>query len=302
MAGLACADALVAGGEQVTLFDKARGAGGRMSTRRIGTAQYALQFDHGAQYFTARDPAFLAQVHDWAEQGLAARWSAAGDDAWVGTPTMNAPVKDMARGHQVYWGTRIDALRRGATTWHAVGSDKAPGFDAVLIAVPAEQAEPLLAAHRSDFAQSAAASRSDPCWTLMAAFAQRLCIDADVLRRAGAISWAARDSAKPDRTARESWVIQASPSWSAEHLEASPDEVAPKLLGLFAAHVGIAMPTPLHCEAHRWRYARSNVAHAAGALWDADIRLGVCGDWLAAPRVEAAWLSGRQLAASILGT
>jgi predicted NAD/FAD-dependent oxidoreductase len=38
----------------VTVFEKSRGVGGRMATRRAG----AVGFDHGAQYFTVRDDAF----------------------------------------------------------------------------------------------------------------------------------------------------------------------------------------------------------------------------------------------------
>lgn len=54
MAGLSCARALVEAGLKVAVFDKARGAGGRMATRRGELAS----FDHGAQYFTARSPDF----------------------------------------------------------------------------------------------------------------------------------------------------------------------------------------------------------------------------------------------------
>jgi predicted NAD/FAD-dependent oxidoreductase len=36
-------------------------------------------------------------------------------------------------------------------------------------------------------------------------------------------------------------------------------------------------------------------------LFDAPSRLGVCGDWLVGPGVEAAWLSGTALAARIAG-
>jgi predicted NAD/FAD-dependent oxidoreductase len=53
--------------------------------------------------------------------------------------------------------------------------------------------------------------------------------------------------------------------------------------------------------AHRWRYALSP-GTGDGALWNPDIGLGVCGDWLLGPRVECAWLSGRMLADSCIGT
>ena len=78
--------ALQAGGMAVTLLDKGRGPGGRMSTRRVTTALGEASFDHGAQYFTVRDPDFARCVEQWRAKGVAARWPAAGDDAWVGTP------------------------------------------------------------------------------------------------------------------------------------------------------------------------------------------------------------------------
>ena len=51
--GAAAAASLVQQGYQVTVFDKGRTAGGRMSSKR--TEQGYL--DMGAQYFTARTPA-----------------------------------------------------------------------------------------------------------------------------------------------------------------------------------------------------------------------------------------------------
>ena len=70
IAGLACATALRQAGFQVSLFVKSRGAGGRMSTRRGAD----WQCDHGAQYFTARNPEFRAQVTRWEQAGVAAHW------------------------------------------------------------------------------------------------------------------------------------------------------------------------------------------------------------------------------------
>ncbi|WP_375403436.1 NAD(P)/FAD-dependent oxidoreductase [uncultured Sphingomonas sp.] len=296
MAGLSCAGGLAAAGHAPVLFDKGRGPGGRMSTRRVEVGGRTLTFDHGAQYMTARDPAFVAQVAAWEAQGVVARWPAAGPDAWVGTPGMSAPVRALAAEHDVRWTTRVEALRLDANGWTLDGAETEP-FDAVVIALPAEQAAPLLAPHYPAFATTAAASRTLPCWTAMAVFAEPLAGVPDVVKDAGPIGWAARDGAKPGRAGMESWVIQAPPDWSQEHLEETPDTIAPTLLALFAQHLGVNLPHPVHLAAHRWRFARSRPpADAPGALWDGDGRLGICGDWLLAPRVEAAWLSGRRLA------
>ena len=76
LAGLSCAHALLQAGHTVHVFDKARGPSGRMSTRRADDVDGPWQCDHGAQYFTARDPAFRAEVARWQQAGVAALWNA----------------------------------------------------------------------------------------------------------------------------------------------------------------------------------------------------------------------------------
>lgn len=299
MAGLACGEALVAAGRSVVLFDKGRGAGGRMSSRRMATPLGEVGFDHGAQYMTARDPAFRAQIEAWSAAGLVEPWPAAGDDAWVGAPAMNAPLKAMSADLDVRWKVRVETLTREAGGWRVSGEDlDEGGYDAVLCALPAEQAAALLSAVIPAFAARAAATRSDPCWTVMAGFADRLPIGVDVLRSDGDVAWAARNNSKPGRSGPESWVIQASPDWSTLNLERSGAEVMDQLLPLFFAAAETAPRPTVALAAHRWRYARSG-ASGEGALWSAGAGLGACGDWLSGPRVECAWLSGRQLAGMV---
>lgn len=299
LAGLACATSLMQAGHRVSLFDKGRGAGGRMSTRRVQTALGEAGFDHGAQYMTARDPGFQTQLQRWSDAGLAAPWPAAGADAWVGTPTMNAPLRRLAANLDVAWASRIAALEQGRDGWRLHGNDIDAGpFDVAIVALPAEQAATLLGPVDSVLAQRAADTPTQPCLTAMAAFAERLPIAADVLQHRGAIGWAARNSAKPGRSGPESWVVQATPDWSVAHLEDDPSRVLTDLLALFAMELGVPLPVPLTASTHRWRYARSGNA-GDGLFWDAGRRLGVCGDWLLGPGVECAWLSGTRLAGAI---
>jgi predicted NAD/FAD-dependent oxidoreductase len=299
MAGLACAEGLARAGHEVALFDKGRGPGGRMSTRRIATSAGEAQFDHGAQYFTARDEGFRRRVANWVAQGVAAPWPAAGDDAYVGTPGMNAPVRSMARNHAVRWSalvTRIEVLGSG---WRLIlGEDEVADVDLVVVATPAEQAAALLASIAPDLADRARATPSAPCWTLMLAFSRGVPAARDCWRGDGVIGWAARNSAKPGRGGPESWVAQAGPEWSAANLEANPAWVASTLKSELAHMLGAALPPLLGESIHRWRFAKSG-AEGSQAIHDPRRRIGVCGDWLIGPRVEAAWLSGAALAETI---
>ncbi len=301
MAGLACAEALSVNGHEVMLFDKGRGPGGRMSTRRIPTPLGEVGFDHGAQYFTVRDGAFRRRVDAWLADGVVAPWSAAGGDAYVGVPGMNAPVKQMADGQAVHWSTRVAGIERSGQGWRLVlEQGEAVDVDIVVVATPAEQAPALVEAVAPDFAARAQGAPSAPCWTVMLAFAEALPTDLDCLRggEGDPLGWAARNGSKPGRTGPEAWVLQASPDWSRRYLEADADWVAAELSAALSARLGLALPSPIARSTHRWRYARAAV-EGSGALWDRDLRLGLCGDWLIGPRVEAAWMSGARLAARI---
>ena len=301
LSGLACADHLVLAGHAVSLFDKARGPGGRMSTRRIDSAAGQVSFDHGAQYFTARDPAFQAVVSQWQDSGSAARWPAAGPEAWVGVPAMNAPIKMLAAQHDVSWSTPIDELVQQEAGWR-LSCDTAvfdKQFEAVVMAIPAEQAAALLASWDKSFHRIAANTTADPCWTLMLAFPEPLETAKMAFRDDAIIGWAARNSDKPGRAGPDAWVIQASPTWSKEHLEDDPHAIVAALSARFASLIDIPLPEPLIASAHRWRYARSGKTDQK-ALYSKDLKIGVCGDWLIGPRVECAWRSGTALARMIL--
>jgi predicted NAD/FAD-dependent oxidoreductase len=300
MAGLAAGTRLTAAGHDVRLFDKGRGAGGRMASRRVETAAGQAVFDHGAQYFTVRDADFAACVATWGRAGRVAPWPAAGPTAFVGTPAMNAPLRAMAERLDVRWQARVDTVERDGNDWHLRGDGVDTGpHDAIICAIPAEQAAVLLAPVSASFAGVAAAAVSAPCWTVMLAFAAPVAHTADILPDpAEPIGWAARNRAKPGRAGPEAWVVQASPQWSTTQLEDDADTVIAALQAALARAVGGDLPPVLAATAHRWRYAR-----AAGTgdewLWDQAQGIGVCGDWLVAPRVEAAWLSGHRLAGAI---
>lgn len=296
MAGLACADGLVAAGRRVSLFDKGRGPGGRMSTRRMETSLGPVAFDHGAQYFTARDPAFMRLVQGWGDLGMAVPWPLAGTDAWVGLPGMNAVIRHMASAHDVHWAQHVTSLVRRKNAWWLIAGDSEFGpFDAVILAIPAEQAAAILSLHDFSMGRTALFARSQPCWTGMYAFSEPLAGLGPLLRNTGCIAWATRNSAKPGRTGPEAWVVQASAAWSSQWLEAGQEQVAEMLFAELAKTAGRALARPILATAHRWRYALS-AGTGGGALWNHDLCLGVCGDWLLGPRVECAWLSGRMLA------
>ncbi|RZJ15786.1 MAG: FAD-dependent oxidoreductase [Acidovorax sp.] len=319
MAGLSCAHALAQAGHAVHVFDKSRGPSGRMSTRRAEDAHGPWQCDHGAQYFTARDPAFRAEVARWQQASVAALWDARlasfDGSTWttpttpverfVGTPRMTSPaawqVQNLGAGAQAQWQTtvrRLDSTEAGWAITSAEHGLHSQRYGAVLLAVPAPQAVPLLAPVAPAGAALAASARMRGSWAVMLRYAAPVHMAWDgAFINTGPLRWVARDSSKPGRTGAETWLLHASPEWSDAHIEDSAESVTAVLVAAFAALGG---PAPLASTAHRWRYADTEPALTLGSWWDAPLRLGLCGDWLHGGKVEGAWLSGRALAAQVV--
>lgn len=311
LAGLTAAHALSEQGHDVVILDKARGAGGRMSTRRQG----AYRFDHGAQYFTARDPRFLDQLRLWQRDGLVQRWDGrigaidgetirpVSTEAarYVGVPGMNAICRDLAEAAaDCRFGWAVARVWPVANGWILDSGDGARlDADVLLLTTPPEQSTALV----DEPALHSALEGVDllPCWAVMVVFDRPLLVDWDaVFVNGGELSWIASQASKPGRPQDQGWVLHASPDWSRAHLEAEPADV---IRALIAAAVRLPGSNPvsiIDATVHRWRYAMADVPLEAGALWFSSQRLAVAGDWCCGSRVEGAFLSGLDAARRIM--
>jgi predicted NAD/FAD-dependent oxidoreductase len=292
------------------VFERSRGVGGRLATRRQGD----LAFDHGAQFVTARSRTFLGYAQAALRAGVLdgwrprvmeddRAWPAPIDDWWIGTPGMSAIVRPLARNLEIQTGVAVHELLPGQRGWELQTDSGRQNevFRAVAVAIPAPQAATLLGPHGRAF-RHVSEVRMAPCWTGMFAFERPLDLGAEARRwTQGPIAWAAANSSKPGRLRRpQCWVVHASSGWSRAHLEIDAQEASHLLLQAFAQVVGRPLPAPSYATAHRWRDALVEQPLGMACVVDDEISAGACGDWCIAPRAEAAYESGRALAYSIL--
>ncbi|MEY4506217.1 MAG: hypothetical protein RL297_795 [Pseudomonadota bacterium] len=338
MAGIACARTLAQAGHRVTLIDKARGPGGRMSTRHTEWGD----FDHGTQYFTVRDARFARALEN--ATNVVRPWSvntvrvldALGrvlvsapppkEAHFVAKPGMSSLLKhwvqpladgSAAADAQVMFNARVTRVERDVLNpeqWQ-LGMEDADGgqqvlgtFDRVVLAMPHPQTHDLLrsAGLAPDLRKALTTVDVSPCWTLMVAFAHasqpglpHLGPQWNAARSTHhRISWLARESSKPGRGTVERWTVQASPLWSAKHLEDDAERVKAKLIKGFSEITGIRAE-PTWAQVHRWRFAQTGQALGQAFLLDAGLGIGACGDWCLGHRVEDAFVSGLEMALAL---
>jgi photolyase PhrII len=307
LAGCVAASLLHRMGVDVSLADKSRGPGGRLSSRRTDHGP----FDHGAPGFTVRDPRFLRQVRMWEAAGAVAQVGTTGaQPEFVGVPRSSALLRHILASAggtiPMHTGVRVTSLEQTDAGWRVLDENGVLGtWDRIVVTAPGPQTRDILADALPALADRVAAIRYRPRWVLLATGATGL--KEQTLDLDGPLAFARRQDTLPGRSVPERWVVHATDAWSEDHLEADKPQVAQYLGSVFAESTGGTFDPVV---AHRWRYARVETAadtdrgmgpeeilREAGVIVAGD---GCVDPETAASGVEAAWRSGAAAAGALL--
>ena len=319
LCGLHAATRLQAAGRSVLVLEKSRGLGGRAATRRWNN----MPVDHGAQFFTAKSPEFVAQVSHWLEAGVCHEWTR-GLHRFSGgqlhEPTDSSHPRYACRAGMASLGRALGAplgeiVHREAKVsrlavldgqWQVTLEDgRLIRSQSLLLTPPPAQSRALLAETVPMAAQELDRHRSWPCHAVAACFSRTelpwqgiQAPDDEVL------TWIGHDTSKrpelhPDRTIL---MLHAAPSFSIANADAPEGEIAAALLRRASEMTSLDLCSPLEIFLQRWRYAlpasgetpSGPIAHTSPAP------LVVAGDWCAGGRIEGAWTSGRDAAERLL--
>jgi renalase len=299
MSGLAAGRSLAAEGIDVTLIDKGRAVGGRMATRRIGSAT----FDHGAQHFSARTDAFADLVHDFVQRRTAEVWlrtqsvthpEQGVEDRYVGVNGMRRIPEALGDGLRVITGVAVDrlAIARSGITALAGGTPIAAA-DAAVLTPPAPQTLDLLESSglaNEPIAAELAGVAYDATLAVMAVLdAPADLPDGHRAFPDGPVAWLA-DNQQKGVSALPALTLHSSAAFAAENLEVEPKRWAAELLEVARPHHAGA---PIDVRPHRWRYAQPRTTRDDGAwLVDAVAPVVLAGELFAGARVEGAYTSG----------
>ncbi len=284
VSGLACARALGTENE-VVVFEKARGFGGRLSTRRVQTpGGDSLSFNHGAPKVETGGAGAFHKAIAGAAESHAARWLDASTAA--GTPTMNALVAWMGRGIDTRFGVRVGRLGRDANAERLQDESGADlgTYDRVVVTAPAPQAREFLETRAPELLAPLGRIAYAPAWAALLTLPAGSEPAAERIEGDGGVVDTITGNGR-------AWVVRASADWSAAHLEDDAGRVA-ETLTQAATRVAPVFEGVQDARAHRWRYCRVVASIEERCVTSNDGGVWVCGDGFGGSDARRAWESG----------
>ena len=297
----------------VKLFEKARGVGGRMSTRRADP----YQFDHGAQYFTARSKMFQAFLKPHIDSGLVQEWQPKiltlekgqkpykrdwFEPHYVCSPKMNSLCKQLSKSVESQFSVEISGLSRHDGVWtleDKSGEFHGP-FDWIVMAVPSHQAINLLP-NNFQHLEAICDVQMTGCYSVMLGFEVLPKLNCDIaMPKDSLVQWIAVNSTKPGRDTAPSILIQTTNKWADVHIDENVEDMAAIIVHEFCELSGVSAKEITHQVCHRWKYADTLIPAKEEFFLDHNLNIGVCGDWCIKGRIESAYLSAHKLCNKII--
>ncbi|RZA09360.1 MAG: flavin containing amine oxidoreductase-like protein [Proteobacteria bacterium] len=320
LSGLHLANRLAAGAE-IVVFEKARGVGGRMATRRFEN----FSFDHGANFFTARSPEFKSFLKPSVASGLAQEWKGKvitlakgkkpGKRFWyephyVGCPGMNFLCKQLAEGITVRTSCEVGPLAEkvdGQWPLFNIQGGALGSFDLVISTAPPAQTLRLFGPHLPANA-GMRGEKFVACYALLVGLPtpwKQSWMAAKV--QDSPFEWISVDSRKPGRDqSLTALVAHTGSHWAEAHVDSDQEEIQRILGQELESLIPLKLESAAYLSLHRWRYATLEKAHdefdAEAPFYDPTLQLACAGDWCTRSNVEHAWLSADRLASQIIAS
>lgn len=310
ISGLSAARELEKAGHEVTIVDKGRGIGGRMATRRFDGGT----FDHGAQFFTARNPEFQALVADWVQNGVAREWfrgyptpddskTRDGHPRFCGANGMTSIGKHLAAGLNVHLEQEIERLEFENGVWSAVSTSGARfSGEELLLTAPVPQSLVLLQTAGIELPQNAQAMlenlRYEPCIGVLANLDAPSLIPAPgALYVEGEIVWWLGDNFQKGISNREgSITIHSTGDFARAHYNDEDESLIEVLTSAAAEYLGAGIEG---AQVRRWRFSKPENPQDIGHLRVNDLNISFAGDIFQGAKIEGAVLSGLSSARAI---
>ncbi len=298
-----------------SIFDKSKGVGGRMATRRAEP----FQFNHGAQYFKVENKQFKHLLKPLIKNKILQPWKSNhievqnkavikrvkinNNKYYCGNTKMNSIVKYLARNNfSIKLSCKIQKVKKIKSKWYIYDTENTSygPYDWIIFTTPPNQATEILC---KDFKYSDIIQKIKmrSCFTLMLGYKKIKKFDFDTaLILDEDIKWVSIKNIYQEKKLYFNLLINSSYSFAEKNINSSRDIMFNYLLRKTSDILNIELDNYEHKDIHFWKYAMAEKKNNFGSFLDDRLRIIVCGDWCMNGRVEGAFLSASNAVSKLL--
>jgi len=308
ISGCSCARTLSDAGHSVTVVEKGRGVGGRMATRRMNGAR----IDHGAQFFTARDPRLQNINQKWLNEKRVVKWydrvpgldDIPSDMRYRGRTGMTGPAKSLTQNCSLALNFFVERIER-KKKWkieEREGEGRVLEADQLVITIPSVQMLDLLKRSGVDLGTDTMNRlqeiRHTKCLAVLGILdrSSSLLHPGAVTKPVPDVDWLSDNQVK-GISALPAITLHATSNFSEKNWDVEDTLWAP---GLLESVEGILEAKVSKWVSHRWGFAKPVQTFGANYFHQPELGLTLAGDGFGGERIERACLSGLEAAGAIL--
>ena len=299
----------------IEIFEKSRGVGGRMATRRA----YPYKFNHGAQYFKIKNSNFGDFLKPLINNKIIRPWNAnyveiknkvvIKREKWnydtkhyVGYPKMSSVAKFISKDSVIKFSCKIVRIYKKSDGWYLYDSDKIfyGPYDWIVCTMPPKQAIELLPLNFKYF-DIIKNIKMRSCFSLMLGFNKNKEIKYDAaLFKEDDLQWVSSNKTYENNNSFTNILINSSYDFAEKNIDSSINTISNYLVQKASENTNVDLTDFKHKALHFWRYAMSDNRNKFGSFIDEELKIIVCGDWCINGNVESAFLSAKNAAHNLL--
>ena len=307
IAGLAAAKHFHSKNFNITVLDKGKYPGGRISTRK----NKEFIFNHGAQFFTAKSKEFKKICQLGVKDNVLINWNTLSKkDRFIGNPDMREFSYWFSKNLEIHQETLVESIEYN-DTFTIITNNKKFSADGLIITAPASQTAGLIKNLDNQIYKLIENVTYLPCWCVMISI-KDMNLKHFEIDENSIFSWIVSENNKIKNSLSDNCItIHANEKFSLDHLEKNKEFVLDKIISEFTKIYKVKNDDITYKNIHRWRYAKvKNYFPLEHSKISKVMPLGIAGDWcppilggdyyVNGQRVEDAFLSGIECSKTLI--
>ena len=307
IAGLAAAKHFNSENFNITVLDKGKYPGGRISTRK----NKEFVFNHGAQFFTAKSNEFKKICQSGVNDNVLINWNTFSKNyRYIGNPDMREFAFWFSKNLKIYQETLVESIEYN-DSFNIITNNKKFTADGLIITAPSSQIAELIKSLDNQMYNLIENVIYFPCWCVMLSIKDMNLKHFDSDEKS-IFSWIISENNKIKNSLNHNCItIHTNEKFSLNYLEKNKEFVLDKIIKEFTKIYKVKNKDIIFRNIHRWRYAKvKNYFPLEHSKISKLMPLGIAGDWcppmlggdyyVNGQRVEDAFLSGIECSKTLI--